>query len=68
MLADLGHVQLERGDTAQALATWRDFPDCAEGVRSVRINDGMTNIAARLQTLPLDPTAGELTERITART
>ncbi|MBB1246995.1 tetratricopeptide repeat protein [Streptomyces durbertensis] len=68
VLADLGHVQLKRGDTAQALATWRDFLDCSEGVRSVRVNDGMTNIAARLRSIPHDPTAAELTERIAAQT
>ncbi|MBB4789443.1 tetratricopeptide repeat protein [Streptomyces nodosus] len=57
VLADLGHVQLKRGDTETALATWNEFLHCADGVQSVRINDGLTNIAARLTilTLPLPP-------------
>ncbi|MCX4573455.1 hypothetical protein OHB41_09725 [Streptomyces sp. NBC_01571] len=67
VLADLGHVQLKRGNIAQALATWSEFFDCADGVQSVRINDGLTNIAARLPGLPDSPAAAELGERITAR-
>ncbi|MEU8968184.1 tetratricopeptide repeat protein [Streptomyces monashensis] len=64
VLADLGHVQLKRGNTAQALATWNDFLDCAEGVHSVRINDGRANVAARLPSVPDSPAATELRERI----
>ncbi|MGW5121698.1 tetratricopeptide repeat protein [Streptomyces noursei] len=67
VLADLGHVQLKRGNTAQALATWNDFLNCAEGVQSVRINDGLTNIAARLPSIHDVPAAHELSERIAAR-
>ncbi|MFD9209477.1 tetratricopeptide repeat protein [Streptomyces sioyaensis] len=67
VLADLGHVQLKRGNTAQALATWNDFLHCAEGVQSVRINDGLTNIAARLPSFPNSPTTQELRQRITTR-
>ncbi|MFB7461323.1 tetratricopeptide repeat protein [Streptomyces sp. NPDC056188] len=67
VLADLGHVQLKRGNTAQALATWEGFLDCADGVQSVRINDGLTNIAARLPSIPDSPAAAELGERISAR-
>lgn len=68
VLADLGHVQLKRGNIAQALATWGEFLDCSDGVQSVRINDGLTNIAARLPGIPDSPAAVELGERITART
>ncbi|GGU59974.1 hypothetical protein GCM10010211_26250 [Streptomyces albospinus] len=67
VLADLGHVQLKRGNTAQALATWNDFLNCADGVQSVRINDGLTNIAARLPGIPDSQAAQELGERIAAR-
>ncbi|MEV4339097.1 tetratricopeptide repeat protein [Streptomyces sp. NPDC049590] len=67
VLADLGHVQLKRGNTESALATWSEFLDCADGVQSVRINDGLTNIAARLPSIPDSPAAAELGERITAR-
>ncbi|MFJ6661272.1 tetratricopeptide repeat protein [Streptomyces sp. NPDC091377] len=68
VLADLGHVQLKRGNTAQALTTWNDFLDWSDGVQSVRVNDGLTNIAARLPSIPDSPAAQELGERITART
>ncbi|MFJ8345008.1 tetratricopeptide repeat protein [Streptomyces sp. NPDC094153] len=67
VLADLGHVQLKRGNTGQAIATWNGFLDCADGVQSVRINDGLTNIAARLPSIPDSPAAAELGERISAR-
>nr|WP_250847410.1 tetratricopeptide repeat protein [Streptomyces hygroscopicus] len=67
VLADLGHVQLKRGNTETALATWSAFLDCADGVQSVRINDGLTNIAARLPSIPDSPAAAELGERIAAR-
>jgi hypothetical protein len=36
-------------------------------VQSVRINDGLTNIAARLPSIPDSPAAAELSERIAAR-
>ncbi|MFT2019110.1 tetratricopeptide repeat protein [Streptomyces sp. 796.1] len=67
VLADLGQVQLRRGNTEAALSSWGEFLDCAEGVQSVRINDGLTNIAARLPGIPDCPAAAELGERIAAR-
>lgn len=67
VLADLGHVQLKRGNTETALAAWTEFLGCADGVQSVRINDGLTNIAARLASVPDSPAAAELGERIAAR-
>lgn len=67
VLADLGHVQLKRGDTETALATWAEFLDCAEGVSSVRITDGLTNVSARLPRIAHSPAAAELAERIAAR-
>ncbi|MEU9489428.1 tetratricopeptide repeat protein [Streptomyces decoyicus] len=67
VLADLGHVQLKRGNTAQALATWNDFLDCADGVQSVRINDGLSNIVARLPNIPHSPATQELGQRLASR-
>ncbi|MFC7791447.1 tetratricopeptide repeat protein [Streptomyces cinereoruber] len=67
VLADLGHVQLKQGDTETALTTWSEFLDCSDGVQSVRIGDGLTNIAARLPGLPNSPAATQLGERISAR-
>ncbi|MBT3151467.1 hypothetical protein HTV45_11330 [Streptomyces sp. CHD11] len=67
VLADLGHVQLKRGNTETALAAWTEFLSCADGVQSVRINDGLTNITARLASVPDSPAAAELGERIAAR-
>ncbi|SFL82882.1 hypothetical protein SAMN05192584_12852 [Streptomyces pini] len=67
VLADLGHVQLKRGDTDQALASWHGFLDCAEGVHSVRIDDGISNIAARLPGIPDTTAAQSLRERLTAQ-
>ncbi|MFF3256430.1 tetratricopeptide repeat protein [Actinacidiphila glaucinigra] len=67
VLADLGHVQLKRGNTETALATWGEFLDCANGVHSIRINDGVANIAARLPRLPESAAVTDLEERIAAR-
>lgn len=66
VLADLGHIQLKRGNTAQALATWHTFLDGADGVQSVRINNGMSNIQARLPHVADKAAAQELAERLTA--
>ncbi|MGO4421390.1 tetratricopeptide repeat protein, partial [Streptomyces sp. MCAF7] len=68
VLADLGQVQLKRGNTETALATWHEFVSCAEGVQSVRINDAVGNITARLPHLPDIGSAQELKERLAART
>uniref|UniRef100_A0AAU2UW11 Uncharacterized protein n=1 Tax=Streptomyces sp. NBC_00003 TaxID=2903608 RepID=A0AAU2UW11_9ACTN len=48
-------------------ATWSEFLDYADGVQSVRINDGLTNIAARLPSMPDSPAAAELGERLATR-
>ncbi|MFF1714398.1 tetratricopeptide repeat protein [Streptomyces sp. NPDC058268] len=66
VLADLGHVQLKRGNTAEAVTTWNDFLTCAEGVQSVRIEDGRANIAARLASITHVPGVEELREHIAA--
>ncbi|MFB8414807.1 tetratricopeptide repeat protein [Streptomyces albidoflavus] len=67
VLADLGHVQLKRGDTESALSTWTEFLDCAEGVSSVRITDGLTNVSARLPHVAHSPAAADLAERLATR-
>ncbi|WP_411140388.1 tetratricopeptide repeat protein [Streptomyces sp. x-80] len=67
VLADLGQVQLKRGNTAEALASWNEFLDCADGVQSVRINDAVGNITARLPHIPDTAATQELTERLAAR-
>nr|WP_237694877.1 hypothetical protein [Streptomyces sp. SID5468] len=64
VLAGLGHVQLEQGDTGRALATWQAFLDCATGVRSVRVDNGPAGITARLRSVPAGPAAQALRERI----
>lgn len=68
VLADLGHIQLKRGNTAQALETWDAFTACADGVQSVRIDDAYGDIAARLPAIPDTAAAQDLADRITART
>jgi tetratricopeptide (TPR) repeat protein len=67
VLADLGHVQLKRGNTGRALATWGDFLECSAGVQSTKITDGLAAVAARLPSIPDSPAAAELRERVAAR-
>ncbi|MGA5506975.1 hypothetical protein [Streptomyces umbrinus] len=67
VLADLGHVQHKRGNTAEAVGTWHEFLDCAEGVQPVRINDGVSNIRARLPRLPDNQEGQGLAERLALR-
>lgn len=67
VLADLGHIQLKQGNVDQALGTWHNFLDTAEGVQSVRIDDGIDDISARVLSIPRSTSALELRERLTAR-
>jgi transcriptional regulator with XRE-family HTH domain len=67
VLADLGHVQLKRGNAPQALATWGSFADCADGVHSVRIDDAVGNIHARLRHLPDTAAVQGLKDRLATR-
>lgn len=67
VLADLGSVQLKRGNTGQALETWSEFLDCSAGVQSTKISDGLATVAARLPSVPDSPAAADLRERVTAR-
>ncbi|APU23541.1 transcriptional regulator [Actinoalloteichus sp. GBA129-24] len=61
VLADLGGIQLAQGAVDAALATWTEFLDVADGVRSVRITDSIGAIGTRL---PATAGAEELRERI----
>jgi len=67
VLADLGHVQHQRGNTSEPFATWHDFLDCAEGVRSVRIDGGITAVRGRLSRLPDHPENQFLADRLVLR-
>lgn len=67
VLADLGHVQLKRGDTETALTTWSEFLDCSAGVQSTKISDGLATMAARLPAVPDSPAVTDLRERVAAR-
>jgi transcriptional regulator with XRE-family HTH domain len=67
VLADLGHVQYKRGNTGQALETWGAFLDCADGVQSVKIDDGIANVTARLAVLPDSVGVQALRERLATR-
>lgn len=51
VLADLGTVHLRRGDTAAALNTWDQCLTAADGIRSIKVSDAVTDIRARLATL-----------------
>ncbi|MEU8974553.1 hypothetical protein AB0D11_35700 [Streptomyces monashensis] len=63
VFADLGYLPLERGNTETALVTLSEFLNCAVGVRSVRIHDARTDIAARMPSVPDSPAAGLLRNR-----
>lgn len=67
VLADLGQVQLKRGNSGQALQTWSEFLDCSAGVQSTKISDGLATVAARLPSVPDTPAAADLRERVAAR-
>jgi tetratricopeptide (TPR) repeat protein len=67
VLADLGHVQQQRGNTSEAFATWHAFLEVAEGVQSVRIDGGITAIRGRLSRLPDHPEKQNLADRLALR-
>lgn len=66
VLADLGQVHLQRDDTDAALATWSDFLDTAEGIRSIKVTEAVASMRARLHRLKEVPAAGELDQRAAA--
>ncbi|WP_329175764.1 helix-turn-helix transcriptional regulator [Streptomyces sp. NBC_01477] len=63
VLADLGQIHLRRDDTDAALATWNDFLDTAEGIRSVKVTEAVASVRARLHRLKDVPVAEELDQR-----
>lgn len=67
VLADLGHVQLKRGNTETAMSTWSEFLDCSAGVQSTKISDGLATMAARLPMVPDSPVVTDLRERVAVR-
>ncbi|WP_174501588.1 tetratricopeptide repeat protein [Streptacidiphilus melanogenes] len=68
VLADLGQVHLRRDDTDAALATWNDFLDTAEGIRSVKVTTAVDEMRARLHRLRDVPAAAELDQRAASLT
>lgn len=63
VLADLGGVRLRQGDIDGAMATWRDFLDCADGIRSVKVQAALQDMRVRLRRHSGFPEAQELRER-----
>ncbi|MEU6057761.1 tetratricopeptide repeat protein [Streptomyces sp. NPDC047097] len=63
VLADLGTVRLRQGDLDGALATWSDFADCADGVRSVKVRAALRDMRVRLRRYPGSVEAQALRER-----
>lgn len=66
VLADLAGVRLRQGNTDGALATWSDFLDCADGVRSVKVRTALQDMLVRLHRFPDVPQALGLRTRAAA--
>ncbi|MET9378875.1 hypothetical protein ABZX98_32875 [Streptomyces sp. NPDC002992] len=47
VLADLGGVRLRQGDVDGAMATWRDFLDWADGIRSMKVKAALHDMRVR---------------------
>ncbi|MGW6855751.1 hypothetical protein [Streptomyces xanthophaeus] len=62
-LGDLGGVRLRQGNVDGAMATWRDFLDCADGIRSVKVQAALQDMRVRLRQYNGVPEAQELRER-----
>ncbi|WP_174518271.1 hypothetical protein [Streptomyces vietnamensis] len=60
VLADLGGVRLRQGDVDGTLATWRDFLDCADGIRWVKVQAALQDMRVRLRRYSGVPEAQEL--------
>jgi len=45
------------------LATWNDFLDTAEGIRSIKVTEAIAEMRARLNRLQAVPSAQELDQR-----
>ncbi|MFB8080656.1 hypothetical protein [Streptomyces sp. NPDC056013] len=63
VLADLGGARLRQGDVDGALATWHDFLDCADGIRSVKVQAALQDMRVRLRRYTGVPEAQELREQ-----
>ncbi|MDH6117006.1 tetratricopeptide (TPR) repeat protein [Kitasatospora sp. GAS204A] len=63
VLADLGTVRLRQDDVDGAMASWTEFLDCADGIRSVKVQDAVHDMRARLYRLRDVPGVEELDDR-----
>ncbi|MFI0219079.1 tetratricopeptide repeat protein [Streptomyces lydicus] len=63
VLADLGGVRLRQGDVEDALVIWRDFLNCADGIRSVKVQAALQDMQVHLGRYNGVPEAQELRER-----
>ncbi|MFC4514040.1 tetratricopeptide repeat protein [Streptomyces ehimensis] len=63
VLADLGGVRLRQSDVDGALAIWSEFVDCAEGIRSVKVDKAADDMRIRLNRFRAMPEAEELRGR-----
>ncbi|MFE4359142.1 tetratricopeptide repeat protein [Kitasatospora sp. NPDC056800] len=63
VLADLGAVQVRQENYGAALSTWCEFLVLAEGLRSVKVDDAVTDMRARLARIRTVHGATELDER-----
>ncbi|MGW2846535.1 tetratricopeptide repeat protein [Streptomyces sp. NPDC001274] len=63
VLADLGGVRLRQGDTDGAMAAWGEFLDCADGIRSVKVQTALQDMRVRLRRYSGLPEAQSLRER-----
>ncbi|MFD8477832.1 hypothetical protein [Kitasatospora sp. NPDC059673] len=66
VLADLGAVRLRQDDVDGAIASWNDFLDCSDGIRSIKIQDAVHDMRARLYRLRDARGVEELDERAAA--
>ncbi|WP_405435385.1 hypothetical protein OG373_02085 [Streptomyces avidinii] len=63
VLADLGGVHLRQGNVDGARNTWGDFLDCADGIRSVKVQAALRDMRVRLGRFHGVGEAQELRER-----
>lgn len=63
VLADLGAVRLRQGDVDGAMATWNDFLECAEGIRSVKVQAALRDMRVRLRRYQGMPEAQALRDK-----